>query len=146
MANKITWDSNPSPVTLLDSELDSIPTEGSVLSGVIDNSTGLDTVIDFELYLAEQASARSAGACVDIYLVSSIDGTNYPGPAIGEPSINTIVGSFAFSAAVDAERDVIKNITLSPGLHKVYIKNRTGQTFASASNTLKYRVYSLEVQ
>ena len=146
MANKITWDSNPSPVTLLDSELDSIPTEGSVLSGVIDNSTGLDTVIDFELYLAEQSSARSAGACVDIYLVSSIDGTNYPGPAIGEPSINTIVGSFAFSAAVGAERDVIKNVTISPGLHKIFIKNRTGQAFASTSNTLKYRIYSIEVQ
>lgn len=146
MPNQILWDGNPSPVTLLSTELNSLGNDGRVLSGEIDNSTDLKTVIDFELSLATQGSARSTGACVDLYLLSSIDGTNYPGSEAADPTLNQLIGSFAFSAATAAERDVIKSIELPPGLHKIVVKNRTGQAFAASANTLKYRTYCLEVQ
>ena len=146
MANLILWDANPSAETLLSTGLNSLANDGRVLSAAIDNSTALKTVIDFEMYVAEQGSARSVGASVDIYLLTSVDGTNYPGSDAADPTINTMVGSFAFSAATAAERDVLKGVELGPGLHKIVVKNRTGQAFAATGNTLKYRTYCLEVQ
>jgi hypothetical protein len=146
MANQILWDANPSPVTLLSTTLNSLANDARVLSAEIDNTTALKTLIDFELYLATQGSARSVGACVDIYLLSSLDGTNYPGDASADPTINNMIGSFAYSAATTAERDTIKSIELAPGLHKIVVKNRTGQAFAASGNTLLYRSYCLEAQ
>ena len=146
MPNQILWDGNPSPVTLLSAELNSLTNDGRILSDAIDNSTDLKTVIDFELSLNTQNSARSTGACVDLYLLSSMDGTNYPGSAAADPTLNQLIGSFAFSATTAAERDVIKSVELPPGLHKIVIKNRTVSAFAASANTLKYRTYCLEVQ
>lgn len=146
MASKIIWDSNPSATTLTTTALDSLANDGRILSDVIDNSVDLNSVIDFEMYIAAQGSARSSNAVIDIYLLPSVDGTNYPGSASSDPPVNRLIGSFSFSATTSAERDVLAGVQLPPGLHKVVLKNRTGQALASSANTLKFRTYSLEAQ
>lgn len=146
MANLLLWDSNPSAVTLLTTELNSLANAGRVLTGEIDNSSDLKTAIDIETHIDTQASARSAGAAVDIYLLPSMDGTTFPGSTSEDPSVNMLVGSFSFDATTGARSDVLTGIVLPPGKHKILLKNNTGQAFAASGNTLKYRVYAVEVQ
>jgi hypothetical protein len=54
-----TWDAPGSVVALLTTELNALANGSSVLSGEIDNSSGLKKYINLELVLAEQASART---------------------------------------------------------------------------------------
>ena len=64
--------------TALTTELDGLANAtASAASGAIDNRTTLNLFMDVELVVAAQGSARSAGAVVEVYLVSSLDETNY---------------------------------------------------------------------
>src|SRR4051812_10343049 len=47
-------------------------------AGAIDNTSGLDFLIDLEFLVKYTSSAPSAGViAADVYLVPSLDGTNY---------------------------------------------------------------------
>lgn len=148
MANEINWVSNPTLNAYLGTELNSLANAARVIGAAIDNSTALDIYMDLELCLAEQGGARSAGARVDVYLVSSLDGgTNYGyGAANLTPAAHALVWTFALDAAVSARYVSGKPFVIGPGHHKLLIVNATGQAFAASGNTLKYRVFSEEIQ
>jgi len=100
---------------------------------------------DFTLYLAEQASARSAGARVDLYILPASDGTNYPyGGDSLDPASNHWVASFLFDAAVTARYTTVRGVLLPPFNFHVLVVNETGQALASSGNTLKYTRYNIE--
>ncbi len=148
MANEINWAANPALVAYLSSGLDALANDARAIGAAIDNSTALDIYMDLELRLAAQSGARSAGARVDIYLVSSLDGgTNYGyGDAALTPAAHALIWSFALDAAVTARYVTSKPLGIGPGHHKLLLVNNTGQALAGTLNTLKYRVYSEEIQ
>jgi hypothetical protein len=99
-----------------------------------------------ELYIAEQGSARSAGAYVTLYLVPSVDGTNYTygGDALTPPA-TCLVGDFVLDATVTARYVSLPCIAIPPTKFKLLVINETGQAFAASGNTLKYRTYNREI-
>jgi hypothetical protein len=148
MVNAIKWESNPSITAYLTTELNSLANAAKVLGAAIDNSAALDMYMDLQLYVAEQGGARSAGARVDVYLVTAIDGgTNYGwGDATDTPPGECLVWSFSLDAAVTARYCVSRPFPIGPGHHKLVIVNNTGQAFAAADNTVGYRLLSEEIQ
>ena len=148
MANAINWEENAALNAYLAAELNDLADAARVIGAAINNSALLDMYMDLELLIAEQAGARSAGAHVDIYLVSSIDGgTNYGfGDAGVAPPGETLIWSFSLDAAVTARYAVSRPFNIGPGHHMLVIANMTGQAFAAANSTLKYRLFSEEVQ
>jgi hypothetical protein len=108
-------------------------------SAAIDNSTNLDLYMDLELVLAVQGAARTT-AQVAVYITPSLDGTNYAD--VSELSAE-LVGVFWFTLATAAQRVVIRDIPIPPGLFKLFARNITGQTLAATTNTLKARYHSV---
>lgn len=148
MANAINWEASPAITAYLAAELNSLANTAKVLGGAINNSAALDMYMDLELYVAVQGSARSAGARVDVYLVSSIDGgTNYGwGDATDTPPGECLAWSFSLDAAATARYCVSRPFPIGPGHHKLVIVNNTGQALKADSNTVGYRLLSEEIQ
>lgn len=145
--NAINWESSPSLTSYLTTELNSLANAAQVLGGEIDNSTGLDTHMDVEVYVHTQGSARSAGAYLTVYLIPALDGTNYAyGDASTDPPANRLLCTLPLDAATTARRQAAQMLPVPPGKFKLVIENNTGQAFASTTNTAGYRLYSLEVQ
>jgi hypothetical protein len=148
MVSAINWETNPSLTAYLGAELNGLANDAQVIGAAIDNSAGLDMYMDLELLVAEQGSARSAGAHVDVYLISSLDGgTNYGyGAADVDPPAHALVWVFALDAATNARYVTSKPFLVGPGHHKLLIENKTGQAFAASGSTLKHRLFSEEAQ
>ena len=146
--NAINWESNPSLTSYLTTELNSLANGGNKLGAAIDNSAGLDMYMDVEINIAEQGSARSAGAYVAVYLVPSADGgTNYAyGADALTPGANHLVATVPFDAAVTARIQLATMMPAPPGHFKLLVQNATGQALAASANTFSYRLYSAELQ
>ena len=132
--------------TALDTQLNSLA-NGSACSpsSVIDNgTTGTQRwpAAMVEIYIAAQASARSTGASVSLYIVPTTDGTNY-GDVTAECLNNYLVGTYSLDAATTARR-ITKRVNLPPTDYKVVLKNNTGQPLASTLNTVKFREFTAE--
>ena len=144
----INWETNPSLVSAISAGLDALANAGRAISAAINNSAALDMYMDLELYLAAQDPARSAGARVDVYLLSSLDGgTNYAyGATDLTPGGENLVWSFSLDAAVTARYATSRPFVIGPGHHKLLLINNTGQALAAENNTLEYRIFSEEIQ
>jgi hypothetical protein len=96
---------------------------------------------DFELVVTF-AAAPTAGTTVDIYILETLDGTNYGDGTTGLAVASHFVGSFPVRAVATAQRIMIRGIPLSPVKFQVQIYNNgTGQAFAASGNTLKMLPY-----
>lgn len=147
MANKINWDSSPAIVPYLTTELNALANAAQVIGVAIDNTANLNMYMDVEVYVAVQGGARSAGAYIAVYLVTSIDGTNYGyGDASTDPPANSLVCALAIDAAVTARYLTSKPFLIPPGKMMLVIENNTGQSFKATDSTVGYRVYSEEIQ
>jgi hypothetical protein len=127
--------------TLLTTELNALANAASVLSGAIDNTAGA-LYMNLELYLGVQ-TARSAGACVNVEICPSVDGTNYCDATFPCPQQLT---QFNLDAAVTARYVTRVEIPIPPTKFKLNVTNNTGQAFAGTTNTLKYTLHSNEIQ
>lgn len=112
----------------------------SSASSAVDNTSNLDLFMDLELYVHTQGSARSAGATVEVYILPTVDGTNYADATYGNPEL---VAVFPLDAATTARYGIRRDIPIPPGSFKLALYNRTGQAFAATTSTLKYRTYSV---
>lgn len=110
-------------------------------SGTIDNTSNLDLYHDLTLSIAAQGTARSAGASVIVYLTMALDGTNFD--AVNETTAE-VVAVFPLDAATTARQITRRDIPIPPGLFKYFVRNATGQAFASSGNILEYRAHSVE--
>jgi len=149
MASELKWEAPGSVQSYLTTELDGLADAGNILGPTIDNETdgSNELYASLELYLAAQASARTDGATVDVYLLPSVDGTNYCyGSDTLDPPLSAYAGSFVLDAATDARYVALPNVSAPPLKFKLLVINNTGQSLAATGNTLKYRLHSLESQ
>lgn len=132
--------------SVLTTELNSLA-DGSVtaLSSEQDNGTNLDSLADFVLDLAS-LTISSTSAFVSVYIVPTVDGTNYPdwtSGAVanyhGQYHVGPILVKNVTAATARAE---LTRVPLPPGKFKVAVRNGVGAALAAASNTLKIRTYA----
>lgn len=143
MSSKYTAKANST--TLLSNELDSLGDGSNKITGAsLSNDvemTERNLFADFSLSLAAQASARSAGATVGLYIIPEVDGVfAYGGDALN-PSMNHYRGSFRFDASTNARTDILEGVRLPNSDYHVLLINSTGQAFSAAGNILKMEVY-----
>lgn len=125
----------------LTTELNSLANNAnSAESSAIDNTSNLDLFVDLTLTLGTQ-TARSQGATVGVYLIMALDGTNYD--AVNETTAE-LVAVFHLDAATTARQLTRRDVPIPPGLFKLFVRNQTGQAFATSGNLLEYRAHSLE--
>jgi hypothetical protein len=121
----------------------------SALSGEFDNSTNGYMFMDIEVYLAAPASAWSgADSAYEIYIVPSVDGTNYPdyvesGTGAEQENNQYFVGSVTTQGAgTVACRQTIRGVEVPNGKFKIGGRNVTNQTLAATGNTVKWRPWA----
>lgn len=127
----------------MDAELNGLANGAySIASGVIENEAY--TYMALELNLASLTPV--AGQQVAIYLLPSLDGTNYEdgGGAVAPPNI-AFLCAIDLRAATAAQRRVVTDLFVPPFNFKLVVQNVSiagGVAFASSGNTLKYRLYT----
>jgi hypothetical protein len=102
---------------------------------------------DFLLELGSAAFA-SADAAVEIFIIPTIDGTNYPEwdgntATPGNHIYAYYVGAFLVKNTTAARTCGLRAIPLPAGDFKVALRNRTGVSLAATANALKIRRYFL---
>jgi hypothetical protein len=132
------------PVSILGTEINSLANDAAVTSAVVSNTTEDDQYADFELVVT-YGVAPVADKTVDMYLVRSVDGTNYEDGTAARPPAGGFVGSFVLDAVTSAQRKVLAGVMLPPLSFKILLVNKAGQAMAASGNTLKAFVYNQAV-
>ena len=139
------WASPESAGTALSTEFNSLA-DGSFTnaSSAIDNETDLYLFMQLELVLASLTPTGQPR--VDVYLITSLDGTNYAdGGGSTAPPAHTLIFSFDLSTSTGAKRRVSQQaIEIPPLKFKLVARNGSGVSLASSGNTLKYRRHNLQ--
>lgn len=149
MATEIKYEAPAAIQSYLTTELNSLADADTYVGAKIDNvADGENEVfIGLELYVAAQGSARDAGGGVNVYLLPSLDDTNFSyGDAAALVDPGNLICRFNLDAATTARYCVRARIPIAPVDFKLQVENDTGQNFAASGNTLKYRLYSHESQ
>lgn len=122
----------------------------SALSAEYDNATNKHLAAIFELTDVSFGTAPTAGSIIELYLLPSHDGTNYPdGSDTIIPASNLLVGFFVLKNQTAAQRLISRGINnehvvLPPTKFRCLIWNQAGQTL-SANWDLHILPFSQEV-
>lgn len=125
--------------------------EWTDLSDEIDNTTNLYAFADLELVLGS-AAFTGADSGVEVYIVPTIDGTNYPDWTGNSTSdapeqvhyYTTFLPLKAATAAKRVASPTQSEIQLPPGKFKFGLRSRANVTLAASGNTLSYRPKSYQ--
>lgn len=131
----------------LSTELNSLASTQAALSSALDNSTDLAFWEDLML-TATFGVAPTANSVLTLYLVPSLDGTNYGDATSGASPVTspaTYVGVFPLRAVTTIQRVPLRGVQLPPGLYKYQLVNGSGQAFPASGSTLQYRRYRTQV-
>jgi hypothetical protein len=148
MPNAVLWQAAPtSRSTVLTTELNSLANGSRTNAGTaIDNSTNLDMFGWLELAVTF-GSAPSADAYIAVYMVTSLDGTNYAdGSSTVAPGADTWVINIPLNATTSAQNKQVGPIALPPTKIKFIVENKSGQAFPASGSTLKLYTDNPEVQ
>jgi len=130
--------------TALSTELNSLANDTwSSLSAEIDNSVSLFLFADIEFDLGS-ITPTGADAAVELYLVPSVDDTQYPtftetGSADEQENNQYFVGAVTLSLDAEVQIHTIRGIELPPGKFKLGVRNRANVGLAASANTIKWR-------
>lgn len=104
---------------------DNFANASGLLSSEIDNSSNLDDTMDIELAF-DPESAPAAGAVFNIYILLSVDGTNYEDGGTSLQPTGKTPAEFIPCRAVDTAQKVAKHgIPIPPQKFKILVWNAT---------------------
>ena len=122
------------------------------LSDEIDNSSAKHLFADFQFEAGDPA-ATFAGQSFSLFLIPSIDGTNYPNwtgdGTTDEPSNDQyFVGSFTMDNGDPGAVSyyALRNVAIPPGKFKVACRNGPDEALPATNNALKYRRWNYASQ
>lgn len=135
-ATAVVWTSGQSLNSLTDNEF-------TDLSDEIDNSSNLYPYVDLYLVLAS-AAFTGTDSGVEIFLVPSVDGTNYPtwtgnGTSDEQENVPFQVGFMPTTGTTAAQAAVLLQVPLPNGKYKWAARNRGNVSTAASGNTLYWR-------
>jgi hypothetical protein len=135
------WSTPTAATTYLSTELNALADSGNKLGAAIDLTATLEQYLDLDIFLSTFTPV--ANGYINIYLLASVDGTNYPDGADGtDPSPDYIVASAGVLSGASVTRRVwIPRIIIPPFPFKLLFENKTGAALAATLNTVKYREY-----
>lgn len=119
------------------------------LSDEIDNSTNLYFAVDLRLVIASAAFITPADCGMEIYLIPSGDGTNYP-TWTGNMTTDQVhngpfyVGYAPFTGTTAAQASLVEGIELPNGKYKWAVRNRGNVSLAASGNTIYWRPRSVQ--
>lgn len=139
-ATSIAWTSGQA----LDSATDNEYTDAS---DAVDNSTNKYMFADVEIVLAS-AAFTGTDSGIEVYLIPSVDGTNYPtwtgnGTADEQENNGFFVGFVSTTGTTAAQRMVLRDVELPNGLYKWAFRNRGNVTLAGSGNSASWRPHSV---
>lgn len=121
------------------------------LSDEIDNSaTGtFYPFVDLRLVLASAAFITPADCGLEIYLIPTVDGTNYPtwtGNTTTDQVHNSpfYVGLIPLTGTTAAQAGILRDVPLPNGKYKWAARNRGNVTLAGSGNTIYWRPHSYD--
>ena len=135
------WSSYAGIVTALSTSLNALADNDTEISAAIDNTSNLHLFMDVEIYLPAVNLTAVDNPAIYIYIITSLDGTNYEdgSNAIVPPQSPTRIAALR---EVNAnQRRVVRGIAIPPALFKILVENQTGAALAGTLNTVKYRTY-----
>lgn len=145
MTVKFGW-SPGSPFTLIPATSLNALTDGAwvnplALGGatyIFDNTTGTTIYGDAELILGTGVSIGSSGGRVDLYQLSSQNGTTFPSPGTASAAIHVKhrVDSFVPVSSTTYIQDICKGIVMPPGKHAFAINAKLGTNWPSTGCSL----------
>jgi hypothetical protein len=146
MATEIWVAGAQSLVSVLSSELNALA------DGAYSNQgTAVDNTVNGDRFAIAQldvtfGSNPTAEAILDLYMVVSLDGTNYPDAANGQTTPGVYkVGSFQVRAVTSAQKIVTAVFEMrGPFKHKFQLRNRSGQALPAAP-TVKVSTFNRSV-
>lgn len=138
-AQTVTWASGRSLVSLAD-------TEWTDLSDEIDNSYYKYLFADLEVVLGS-AAFTGTNSFIAIYLVPSIDDTNFPdwvGDGLTDEQENEVhyIGSVTTSGTEAAQRLALRSVSLPPGKFCFAVRNKSNVGLAPSGSSLKWRPWN----
>lgn len=146
MASIIKWDAPTSPTTLLNTELDGLVSGAAcAASSTFNNADASGRYLwgEAELSVALASSTSVAAPFLELYLVYSLDGSNWEdGGGAVLPPATAMVGLFPLRNTTAAQRVTLKRVPLSPLRYRAVLRNATGQTLAASGNVLRMTHYN----
>lgn len=144
MPTNFLWGTRQSATSLLTTELNSLATaNGAAASSAIDLTASGWLLGDLELYVASSSLAFTAASYVDVYFLTSSDGTNYPKYAAGASwklaQNYWAARIWVHPATLSAEAiyESVRDVRIPSAKFKVVLVSGLGVTLPASGNTLK---------
>lgn len=131
----------------LGSELDGLADNTwSALSAEFDNSTNGYMFMDIEFDL-NTITPTGADAAVELYIVPSVDGTQYPtttntSNADEQENQQYFVGSVTLSLDNEVHIHTIRGVEVPVGKWKMFVRNRANVGLNASGSTIKWRPWN----
>ena len=141
------WATPEAIQTAMTTGLNSLGNGNTAIGSSIDNSSDLYMYIALEVVLPSITTGAGAPS-IDVWCLSSADGTNYEDGSAGTPGVipdRPPDASFALKpSSTSAWRRVIVNVPIPPVKFDLLLMNNSGVALAASANTLKYSRYNLQ--
>lgn len=141
------WGTGVGLTTVLSTGLNSLANNTmSAASSTIANQTNLDLYCDIEVALASLSPAT--GAYVAIYILESVDGTNFPAQSDADLRLTTtqLLAVIPLgTATTTAQRVAARNILLPPNAFQLKLDNQAGVALNASGNTVKIDTYNFNL-
>ena len=116
----------------------SIANAAGFVGSAIDNATNLDDTMDLQVTI-NCASAPAANTVLYVYLLLSIDGTNYEDGSTSQQPVKVPVASVPARNVTGAQVVSFAGIPIPPQPFKISVWNALGQTSATTVLADTYR-------
>ena len=149
----VTWTAYGTADNIGGTAFDGLADGSGAISSEVDNSSDLKRWGDLEVTMGASVTSSGVDARIDVYLIPTYDGTNYPVPGsagttftgtyfVGSISSVDTVGTVAVTSFTNG---VLRSILLPPTKFKIGLVNELGATTTATGSggvTVKLRRYT----